>query len=397
MIGIDNVALAASARAAGYKVYAVDYFGDRDLKRVCCEVRSMIKQKKGRSCGRVATDFNPKMLLRLAKLLLKEHQIDAVLLSSGLDDYPDMLSELNDLAPIIGNHPDAVRKVRDKEVFFGELKRLNVCHPLTMVAEDISDAVKKAKDVGYPVVIKPYHGFGGVGVRKVENRLELERTFKEIICFNTKILVQKYVSGIHASLSFISLSNRKTSLLTINEQLLGLREFGQNEPFGYCGNIVPLRVSAGLKEKCKQIIDKLVEHFGLVGSNGVDIVISKDGAPSVIEVNPRFQGTLECVEKILKINVVKSHVDACIHSILPNILEKNPFFCARMILFAHCRSVVPDLTVFKEARDIPFCGVIVEESEPLCSIVITGVNRYSTLKKARKISKLIYRSLQPVG
>jgi len=52
VIGIDVLSLATSATKAGYKVYAVDYFGDQDLKRVCHESLSIIKQTPGISCER---------------------------------------------------------------------------------------------------------------------------------------------------------------------------------------------------------------------------------------------------------------------------------------------------------------------------------------------------------
>jgi predicted ATP-grasp superfamily ATP-dependent carboligase len=79
--------------------------------------------------------------------------------------------------------------------------------------------------------------------------------------------------------------------------LLGLPFVFQQEPFGYCGNIVPLHIAHSTLKKCKAIAEKIALHFGLKGSNGIDIIISNDGTPYVIEVNPRFQGSSECIEK----------------------------------------------------------------------------------------------------
>jgi len=393
VVGIDVVSLAASAKRAGYQVCAVDYFGDQDLKRLCSESRSIVKQRIGGTCGQLGTDFSPEALLQLARDLLRKAEIDAALLSSGLEDSWDVLLELDDLVPILGNHPNAVKKVRDKMKFFHELERLGIPHPETAMAENLEEAREEARSIGYPVLVKPSRGFGGVGVRKADDDQELEQAFRGASLLDEKALVQEYISGIAASASLISSANGAITL-TINEQLLGMSEMGQREPFGYCGNVVPLQINETVADRCKGIVEKVASHFNLVGSNGIDLVISKEGVPYVIEVNPRFQGTLECVERILNLNIVKAHVEACVQGKLPT-LEKSPSdFCVRLILFAPQRSVVPDLSVFEEVRDIPLPRVIIERGEPVCSVVVEKANRDSSIREATKIAKLIYKSLE---
>jgi len=394
VIGVDVASLAASAKRAGYRVYAVDYFGDQDLRCVCEENLAIIEQKEGRSCGRLSFDFNPNALLQLAKSLLKRHSIDVAFLSSGLEDFPRVLFELSEFVPILGNSPQLIQKVRDREEFFHELKRLGVPHPETAVVEDFEEAMRKSKEIGYPIVVKSIRSFGGSRVRKAKNSGEFERAFKEVSLLNEEFLVQEYISGTAASASLIS-CDREVATLTINEQLIGIRAIGQQEPFGYCGNVVPLLAAKTVIDECKSIAEKIVSHFGLIGSNGVDFVISDDGTPNVIEVNPRFQGTLECVERVLGINVIEGHVKACTQGILPEISDDTSRFCTRLIPFAPQRSIVPDLNGFEGIRDVPLQGVIVEKGEPVCSIIAEDANGNSSFKKANKIARSIFRSLKP--
>lgn len=393
VIGLDVVSLAASARSAGYHIYAVDYFGDQDLKRVCNENLSLITQRQGQTCGYLSKHFDPKALLKLAKELFEKKKIDAALLSSGLDDSSDVLLELNDFIQIIGNSPQTIRKVRSKMEFFKQLKCLGIPHPRTAVAENFEEARKMSRDIGYPVVVKPTWGFGGVGIRKVKNAHELKLVFREIFPFSQRILIQEYISGIPASVSLIS-SADAALILTLNKQLLGMPELGQKEPFGYCGNMVPLPMKTTTKKMCDDIAEKIASHFNLVGSNGIDLVISKKGIPHVMEVNPRFQGTLECVERVLAMNIVDAHMKACLQGTLPTIRRKSMNFCVRLSLYARQRSVAPDLNAFEEVRDIPLPKVIVEEGEPLCSIVIEGQTRISSFRRAKMIAERIYNLLQ---
>jgi predicted ATP-grasp superfamily ATP-dependent carboligase len=242
-------------------------------------------------------------------------------------------------------------------------------------------------------VVKPSRGFGGAGVREARNAKELKQAFLDAALFDNKVLIQERVFGTPASASLIS-STDKAVVLTLNEQLLGIREVGQREPFGYCGNVVPLPATVAITDACKRVVEKVVLHFGLVGSNGVDLVISEEGVPYVMEVNPRFQGTLECVERVLRTNIVRAHVEACVQGILPTIVKKTSIFCVRLILFAPQRSMVPDLKAFERVRDIPLPGVIIEDGEPVCSVVVDGTSRDSSLRKARKIIESIRKSLQ---
>ncbi|MDH5391027.1 MAG: ATP-grasp domain-containing protein [Candidatus Bathyarchaeota archaeon] len=394
VIGMDVVSLATSATKAGYKVYTVDYFGDQDLKRVCHESLSIVKQTLGVTCGQLSTNFSPEALLQLTMGLLKKNTIDVTLLSTGLDDSPDVLFELNDMIPILGNRPHVIKRIRDKMKFFQELERLEIPHPETAMAENFEEARKKAKDIGYPVLVKPSKGFGGVGIRKAQGPKELKQAFQHASLIDEKVLIQEYISGTPASVSLIS-SNNETITLTLNEQLLGVNELGQEEPFGYCGNVVPLVTTRSVMNRCKNTAERITSHFGLIGSNGIDFVISKEGIPYVVEVNPRFQATLECVERVLGINMVEAHMKACLQGILPIIVKKTAVFCTRLILFAPQRSIIPDFSVFEEVRDIPIPEVIIEKGEPVCSIVREGADRNSSLRKARIIAESICKSLQP--
>jgi len=393
VIGLDVVSLADSARRAGYQIYAVDYFGDQDHKRICNENLSIIKQRPGKTCGYLAKHFDPKALIKLAKELIKKNKIDAALLSSGLDDSSDILYDLNDLIPIIGNNPQTVHEVRNKIEFFKQLKCLGIPHPKTALAQNVEEATKMSRDIGYPVLAKPVSGFGGAYIRKVKNSHELKSVFGDIFPLSQKIMIQEYIPGIPASMSLISSANAALAL-TFNEQLLGIHELGQKEPFGYCGNVVPLYIKTATKVRCESIAERIASHFGLVGSSGIDLVISKRGVPYVIEVNPRFQGTLECVERVLAMNIVDAHLKACLQGILPSIKKKLMAFCVRLILYARQRSVVSDLNTFEEVRDIPLPKVIIEEGEPICSIVVKGTERIPSLRKARTKAERIYNLLQ---
>jgi len=394
VVGIDTVSVAKSAKEAGYRIYAADYFGDIDLRRICSGFAAIIKQKRGKSCGKIESKLRPEAFLEMTKSLLERHEIDAILLSSGLDDFFDVLHGLNDLIPILGNSSEVIERVRRKPGFFEELKSLRIAHPETIIVKDVDEAKAAAAEIRYPVVIKPIRGFGGAGIRTAQDSKQIERAFLEASLVSKDLLVQEFINGVHTSMSFLG-AEKNVKILTINEQMLGLRFLFQQEPFGYCGNIVPLHFANSILGSCKRVTEKISSHFGLKGSNGIDLVISGDGTPYVMEVNPRFQGTLECVERVLGMNLVKSHIDACLYDSLPTIRERISTFCTRLILYAPERIVAPDLTVFPDVRDVPLPGAIIEKREPLCSIITAGKNRELSFEKAKKLAHSIYGMAHP--
>jgi predicted ATP-grasp superfamily ATP-dependent carboligase len=340
--------------------------------------------------GRFEELYDPDALITLAGSLVEEEYFDAILLSSGLDDEFRVLNELSKISMIMGNPPEVIRSVRDRENFFEKLRHLKIHHPRTELSSDLYEAKIQAKDIGYPIVLKPTKGFSGSGIRKVEDVENLEREYTHLASWSKGgVLIQKFVEGFHTSISFLA-SKHGTKVLTLNEQLLGLNEVFQLESFGYCGNIVPLKVPESTYAKCQELVATISEKFNLLGSNGIDLVVDKDGTPNLIEVNPRFQGTLECVEKVLGINLVSLHLEACQIGSLPRDIKPKQF-CSRLILFAPQRLTVPDLTRMTVVRDMPVPGSIIEEGQPVCSVISTGESRKASFQSAMTKAEEIYR------
>ena len=101
------------------------------------------------------------------------------------------------------------------------------------------------------------------------------------------------------------------------------------------------------------------------------------------------------MERVLGLNLVETHVRACQDRILPHLPLETEGFCVKLVLFAKHRSIVPDLGIFEEGRDVPFPGTVVNRGDPLCSIVVQGRDGSCILERAKEISRSIYNSLLP--
>jgi len=383
---VDVASIAQSANKAGHSVYTIDLFGDLDTKKHSKQSLSIL-QEYGKIPHKDLELSNA--FLKLVKQLIKDNNIDAILLASGLDDDGHLLQSLHDLVPILGNDPEKIEKVRNKHHFFNELKKLKIQFPETKFVSNLNEGLLTSRDIGFPLVIKPTKGYGGIGIRMCKERKDLQDFFENKS--DGEWIIQEHEPGTPASISIIA-DGKKSKILSLNEQLLGIKEFGQREEFGFSGNIVPLETNGNLLQRCEELANKIVAKFGLNGSNGIDLIISDQSDEiNIIEVNPRFQATLECIERYLGVNLVDIHLKACNHGELPtNINRPQSKFVGRAILYTKSNIKAPNLAQFNFTRDISNSGSEIQEGEPICSVIIDSSSREECLQKTKNYAKMIY-------
>ena len=219
-------------------------------------------------------------------------------------------------------------------------------------------------------MIKPVSGGGGIFNRVARNRQELLTSLEELYKLNPElteqtVVIQEFLEGIPSSVSLLSTKNEALSV-AVNEQLIGIPWLSRL-PFAYCGNITPFRTDQA--EEMEALAEELVLEFKLLGSNGVDFLVSKKG-PAVLEINPRFQGSLDTVEKAMNINIFEAHV-GCFRGDLPEKPEAKGF-AARGIIYSDRELFIDgklmDLILREKGADIPCQGTVAEPDGPLTSL-----------------------------
>lgn len=380
VIGFNARPIAAQAKTCGFRVFAVDYWGDIDIYRWVDDI-IVVKEHAG-----AHADF-AELAVQLSQHMAHRHHIDGVLIGSGLDDRWDCLEKIQDVAPIIGNAPSKVRRARMKVELYTTLKRRGVAVPETFAPRDWEEAVAVARELGFPVVVRREAGGGGLGVHLARNEEEVKALFNR--CRGAgRVIVQEYVQGEDVSASVLCDGERAVTL-TVNKQLIGVPWLGGRE-FVYCGNVVP-HESEDVCRVVSKTAEKICEFLGLVGSNGVDFVL-KEGQPVFMEVNPRFQGTIECVSMVTGMNVVEKHIEAC-HGKLPGKFDVKGF-AIKGVVYATERSVIPDLREIPFIYDVTKPGGVVDAGAPVCSIQLTAPTPEQCVKKLREITSIVYSKLR---
>ena len=138
----------------------------------------------------------------------------------------------------------------------------------------------------------------------------------------------------------------------------------------------------------------LVDKFNLIGSNGVDYIYNDNGL-YVIEVNPRIQGTFECAERSLGINMLDAHIRACQGEIVD--IPKPKCYSYKKIIYSPCAMKYEKISL-DNIYDIPHNGSITEKSEPLLTIIDDDEDfekLYEKVESASKKVNYIARKCQP--
>nr|WP_319374195.1 ATP-grasp domain-containing protein [uncultured Methanobacterium sp.] len=383
LVGVNTRAVACSLKKLGYTVYSADYFGTRDLRSCADQVESVLNQKPHISCGKFTQCFNPQLIREMALKMVNE--VDGIIACAG--SSPSWFPSKK----IIGNQD--VGSVKDKFSLYQKLKK-HFRVPETYLPTDIYEAAEIASNSpGKKFILKPRSGAGGYGVRFFNNHdldghvLDGHDLRGMGVTEETKShdwIMQEFIDGENISASVLSAKDEARTILT-STQIIGDTMLGQKEPFGYCGNIVPYTNDM----KISELASKVVAHLSLIGSNGVDFIL-RNGELYVIEVNPRLQGTFECAELSLNMNMAQAHLEAC-HGHLTEVPPPSKF-AVKMVVHALERSQVGDLN-FTGVCDLPYPGVIIEKGEPMVTVLSSGKVMEDTIYSTRRTVQKVYSAV----
>lgn len=366
VIGFDTRNIVCSARRAGYNVCSIDAFRDLDLQK-CAYASAFLECRTAKELRELETS-KIKVLTDAFGV-----EFDAIVLGSGMEmlDY-DCFS-----CTVLASSPDNVRKASNKRYLSKRLESLGISHPNCYSPDEI-DAIE------YPVIVKPVSGGGGIFNRIARNKQELIFILDDFA--EEPVIIQDFLEGTPASVSLLSTKNEALSV-AVNEQLIGIPWLSRL-PFAYCGNITPFRNNQA--DEMESLAEKLVLDFNLLGSNGVDFLVTENG-PIVLEINPRFQGSLDTVEKAMNINLFEAHV-GCFRDELPSKPRAN-CFAARGIIYSDRELFIDgklmDVILREKGADIPSQGTKIEPEWPLTSLFSCTSTREDALLSLESGAKRI--------
>lgn len=413
LMGIDTRPMVNSALKLDYKTFSISYFKTVDFKVPYAE-KHVLDQESVISCGRFEENYSPDKLLELSKDFLlqnnDENEIDKIVLTTGIN-AKNFSGEFKKFRKIVRGNKNT-ESVENKFKFYNKLKnKFNV--PLTFQPSDVWELNEILQQyTNNQFILKPIQGSGGLGIFLLNNESCDELKQVNEICQNISLenyILQEHIEGTNVSSSVLSSHNDRKNL--INSRLITEHDLG-NESYEYSGNILPLdensfRMFNGtrtnsddgntkninfneLNDEMKNTSEDLIRQFKLIGSNGVDYILDKDGELEVIEINPRFQGTYELIENVLGINLLNAHIQACEGEIID--IPNPSKYSIKKIIYARKQVNIGNLNI-PNVYDIPYEGVKIEKDQPLVTIISSNEDLKTAIDDAKIAEDEVYKNI----
>ena len=408
LMGIDTRPMVNSALKLDYRTFSISYFKTVDFKMPYAE-KHVLDQESVISCGRFEDNYSPDKLLELSKDFLfdDENEIDKIVLTTGIN-AKNFNGKLKKFRKIVRGNKNS-KCVENKFRFYRKLKnKFNV--PLTFQPSDMHETYEILQQhQNNQFILKPLQGSGGLGIFLLNNESCNDNNDSNQILQNISYenyILQEYIEGINVSSSVLSSHDDRKNL--VNTRLITEHDLGNNS-FEYSGNILPLDENSlkmfndnrtniegknfnikELNEEMKNISEDLIRQFKLLGSNGVDYILGRDGELKVIEINPRFQGTYELVENSLGINLLDAHIKACEGEII-NIPDANQY-SIKKIIYARKQVRIGNLNI-PNVYDIPYEGVKIEKDQPLVTLISSNKNLETAIDEIKIAENEVYKNI----
>ena len=208
--------------------------------------------------------------------------------------------------PIIGTSPDMIDAAEDRERFQKVLQDLGLRQPPNATARTEEEALAKARDLGYPLVVRPSYVLGGRAMEIVHEERDLERYMREAVkvSHDSPVLLDRFLNdAIECDVDCLC----DGSVTFIGGVMEHIEQAGVHSGDSAC-SLPPYSLSGATVAEIKRQTAAMAQALHVVGLMNVQFAIQHQGGQDVIfvlEVNPRASRTVPFVSKATGIQLAK--------------------------------------------------------------------------------------------
>lgn len=236
--------------------------------------------------------------------ILEFEQPHGVILSMG-GQIPNNLAMRLDSqnVNILGTSPASIDMAEDRHKFSGLLDELEIDQPQWIELTDISDIMKFAEDVGYPLLVRPSYVLSGSSMNIVSNANELEKflTLAANVSKQYPVVVTKFIEDAKEIEIDAVADNGEIIAYAISEHV----EFAGVHSGDATIMFPPQKVYVETARRIKKITAMIAKNLNITGPFNIQY-LAKDNDIKVIECNLRASRSFPFVSKVLKINFIEA-------------------------------------------------------------------------------------------
>ena len=232
--------------------------------------------------------------IRTLEEIIAAEKPDALLPNLGGQSALNLSSELHQAGildkygvKVIGVNIDAIERGEDRTAFKNTMNQLGIDMPKSEAVTTLEEAERVARDLGYPVVIRPAYTMGGTGGGLVYNVDELRTIATRGLAASRihQILVEESVLG-WEELELEVVRDAKNQMITVCF-IENVDAMGVHTGDSYC-TAPMLTITEVLQKRLQKHSYDIVEAIEVIGGTNVQFAHDpKTGRVVVIEINPR--------------------------------------------------------------------------------------------------------------
>ncbi|MFP5162612.1 carbamoyl-phosphate synthase large subunit [Staphylococcus equorum] len=202
---------------------------------------------------------------------------------------------------ILGTSLENLNRAEDRKEFESLLHTIDVPQPQGKTATSPKEALENARNIGYPVVVRPSYVLGGRAMEIVNSDAELENYMNQAVKASPDhpVLVDSYLTG--KEIEVDAISDGETVIIP------GIMEHIERAGVHSGDSIAVYPPQTLTQEEMVTLEDytiRLAKGLNIKGLINIQFVIARDGV-FVLEVNPRSSRTVPFLSKITNIQMAQ--------------------------------------------------------------------------------------------
>ena len=250
----------------------------------------------------VSTDYEVSDKLYFEPLCIEDvmHVIDlekpeGVIVSLGGQTAINLSQKLKDYGvKIIGTGVEAIEKAENRDSFDKVVKHTNIPLPKGKAVTNIEDGLAAAKNIGYPVLVRPSFVLGGRAMQIVNDDKQLVEYLTNAVKIDEDqpVLVDKYICGTEVEVDAIC--DGEDVFIPGIMQLVEATGVHSGDSMSV---YPPYSLSQKVKDTIADYTIRLGLAIGIVGLFNIQFIVDEHDDVYVIEVNPRSSRSVPFLSK----------------------------------------------------------------------------------------------------